>query len=441
MSEWAGRRQTFRRPRSRWGGRVQRAVGRCVLLMKAMKSTSQSHTMFRRNLLCGILLAVTVVVLSACPSRPRDNAGSAGVTPGADTTSDVLAQHLIDASDGWAVTPRRLALTTDGGASWKDITPPGTAITPLGIDASSVRGAFFLDPQLGWAAVSGPTAPDAATPVMIVQTTDGGGTWRSGSFPSPGPEVADAYAPYGPVWLDFVDRQHGWVVVKLPTSANFSRGDLLRTADGGATWTKLSIPIGDPVSFHNENDGWTAGGPGGDQLFVTHDGGGTWERRSFSPPSADTSSQTFYGLPVFENSNDCLLPVTFVGGSGSTAATYATRDGGRTWNPLWTSPVDTTHTNRPSPAIVLTGTGRALFAIPGISLFKTGDGGRTWAAATRFFPPDAIEISFASDSVAWARIFVATCTGSKTDLNFACSQRNDLLQTTDGGLTWTRLRP
>ena len=406
-----------------------------------MNSISQPHAMFRRYLLCGILLAALVVLLSACPSRARDNAASARVTPGAEMASDVLAQHLIDASDGWALTPQHLALTTDGGATWKDITPPGTAVTRPGIDASSVRGVFFLDPQLGWAAVSGPAAADGVTPVMILQTKDGGRTWRSNLVTSPGPDLADAYSAYGPVWIDFVNAQHGWAVVKLITSANFSRGDLFRTADGGATWTKVSIPIGDPVFFHNENDGWTAGGPGGTQLFVTHDGGGTWEPQSFPSPSGDTSGQAFYGLPAFEGTTDGLLPVTFVGGSGSTAATYATHDGGRTWNPLWTSPVDTTHTDRPSPAIVITDTGRGLFAIPSISLFKTSDGGRTWVAATRSLPPDAIEISFGSDSVAWARIFVASCTGSKPDPDFACSQRNDLLQTTDGGLTWTRLRP
>ncbi|MCP5524923.1 MAG: hypothetical protein H7A46_25640 [Verrucomicrobiales bacterium] len=93
----------------------------------------------------------------------------------------------------------------------------------------------------------------------VIKTADGGATWSlldSGSI-----------WELNAVW--FTDVQHGW--------AGSERG-MLRTIDGGVTWTQQpGISVNDAVSalqFVDSQTGWAAGGSG--KVFQTTDGGDTW---------------------------------------------------------------------------------------------------------------------------------------------------------------------
>src|SRR5438105_3969013 len=62
----------------------------------------------------------------------------------------------------------------------------------------------------------------------------------------------------GPTYLSFVDPSHGWME---PVSPNGPQGELLRTTDGGRTWTRVAsfqsgLPCLAPIEFVSRSAGW-----------------------------------------------------------------------------------------------------------------------------------------------------------------------------------------
>jgi photosystem II stability/assembly factor-like uncharacterized protein len=227
----------------------------------------------------------------------------------------VVDFQLLNARAGWALTTHELSWTRDGGRSWD-------AITPSGVDAGAIRDVFFLDARRGWALAADP--PRAWTTYV---TKDGGRSWAAAPFPGD----SRTYGEKAETHLDFVDGVHGWAMVKIPTSSNFSAGDLFRTVDGGTTWKKLSIPVGDEIDFADGGLGWIAGGPAGDELYATRDAGDTWTRVDVDLPHVFSESTPAYGTPTFFDPRAGVLPVTFTGNPAGFAF-YVTSDGGRTWD-------------------------------------------------------------------------------------------------------------
>jgi len=73
--------------------------------------------------------------------------------------------------------------------------------------------------------------------------------------------------------VDFVDALHGWVVG--------GSGRILKTVDGGATWTAQTSGTSKDLlelSFADANNGWAAGQMAG--ILHTSDGGATWTRQA-----------------------------------------------------------------------------------------------------------------------------------------------------------------
>jgi photosystem II stability/assembly factor-like uncharacterized protein len=139
-----------------------------------------------------------------------------------------------------------LWVTSDGGSHWTRRTVPGGG-------ASAVS---FSAPGTGWVAASN----------GLYRTTDDGRSW-SRRLSGTGLNL----------WtMCFVDAQHGWVAG--------GTGSLRRTVDGGKTWQRLATGSGASLSalvFVDAMHGW-ASGRGGDYpdywdvLLRTTDGGQTW---------------------------------------------------------------------------------------------------------------------------------------------------------------------
>jgi photosystem II stability/assembly factor-like uncharacterized protein len=97
----------------------------------------------------------------------------------------------------------------------------------------------------------------------ILRTTDGGATWTV--------QPTDTKAS---LWgISFIDTQTGFVVG--------DQGAVLRTADGGITWKKFhdnDRALGGlhAVAFTDANRGTAVGGMG---IWHTADGGVTWDRQ------------------------------------------------------------------------------------------------------------------------------------------------------------------
>ena len=87
---------------------------------------------------------------------------------------------------------------------------------------------------------------------------------------------------------------------------------------------------------------WLAGGPGSSELYVTRDGGKTFEHVELTaqPELAPRDADARYAPPTFIDRNRGFVPVTYTfgGAAGGTAeksaaVLFATEDGGRSWKP------------------------------------------------------------------------------------------------------------
>lgn len=402
-----------------------------------------SFSLYKPMLQVCLILAPIALLLVACrvgdsdSSIPKNTKQPTSLSP-QNTNTQVttsprpLAIQLVSNTWGWVLTDQSVLVTADGGKSWKDITPPQIA----GV-ASSNKGIFFLDPTHGWIVVPGERNAESAIGFTILRTIDGGKTWDSHILTSP--DIVYADSANEPAYIDFLDSLNGWVVMKIATGINFSRGDLYRTSDGGVTWKKLNIPIGDAVHFSSSSDGWTVGGPGNNQIFVSHDGGENWSPESILlPPPA---KQAMYDLPVFQDTQHGTLPVTFEDETlnGSGVGVYTTADAGKFWKlstRVTPTNIDKYGSGTKVPIVIVNPT--SWLIATNQTLIKSADQGKSWTPQPASGLPESItQIAFSSSMVGWALGTVTTCGTEPKN----CTSSSVLVATSDGGTTWTSLTP
>jgi len=231
----------------------------------------------------------------------------------------------VTPSTGWAVgshedssgnyTPL-VDVTTDGGASWTQQAVPS--------GAHCLQRAAFTDTSHGW--IVGNQNACAGDPYLL-STTDGV-TWSYSSLPISGDDPASG--------ISFVDDLHGWITgaTFLPFGPPYYAGWILRTTDGGVTWSQQSVPSGvglvSTVTMINQTVGWAVGyqsysAGNVPQLLRTTDGGATWIQAQL--PS-DFTAGTLDGVSASDPSH-----VWAVGwDSGSVGRIIASSDGGVTWS-------------------------------------------------------------------------------------------------------------
>jgi photosystem II stability/assembly factor-like uncharacterized protein len=351
--------------------------------------------------------------------------------------------HMIDALTGWAFTQPNypgstsflggdVLRTSDGGMHWKDVTPPYSRANRQGYATS------FLDASVAWLAVSqGQT--------QIYHTTDGGQTWQVAMLPSTAHQGNDA------VQITFVNAQDGWLLF----SGNDTGGDVIdvfHTSDGGKTWGRVSgtgtsaspdtapghLPLGRTLwglGFLSASTGWaTSLGEASDSvLFVTHNGGSTWQAQKFPVPATEVSNIATLP-PTFVSERDGALPVLLFGSDDERAFDlYTTHDGGVTWNgtvPLRTS----VYTAGGVGAIATTmkfvdmSTGWFVGEDGGQhQVYMTADGGQHWAKLTASLGfTNITTFSLLSGTTGWV-------------IDAPDKQSSRLLRTIDSGHTWTEV--
>jgi photosystem II stability/assembly factor-like uncharacterized protein len=180
------------------------------------------------------------------------------------------AMGRLSPQTGWVLAGNHLLWTSDAGHAWTEITPPASP-------ARELYGAFFLNASNGWLLRS----HGSGEGVELARTGNGGAEWSVAAF-ALGADDAAGFG--GEASLDFIDEAHGWAMLRLTSSSNFSLGMLFATDDGGATWKRLPAPpLGDPVRFVSQSEGWLSSSSGSNQSYVTRDGGRTWQRTSAAP--------------------------------------------------------------------------------------------------------------------------------------------------------------
>ena len=180
--------------------------------------------------------------------------------------------------------------TTDGGASWK------VQKRDLFQDFESVT---FANAQEGWVLTSGGA---------IEATTNGGASWNKQPLPKPGKGYERNLSA-----ITFVNPQCGWVVgEKLHEVRPYSGSVvILDTTDGGATWKEQATPslpgLLYSVYFADAHDGWAVGStpfhrkPTG-LILATTDGGAVWKVQG-----SGTSADQFNAVTFTDPRHGCVV--------------------------------------------------------------------------------------------------------------------------------------
>jgi photosystem II stability/assembly factor-like uncharacterized protein len=341
---------------------------------------------------------------------------------------------MLNADTGWAQRSLDKAVlhTTQGVQHWLVASPQLAAGQQ--ILAVSFLGASSARAITAGGLSSNPDAPPVSMTFTSWATDDAGAHWsRGGGFSvvqDPGLSWTTA--------LDFVSADDGWFSANADDTEVSLGTTLFRTVDGGIHWQEVAhlgdtSPASNPCStqptatFINATTGWlTGGGCVTAQFEVTHDAGATW-----SPQSIPLLNTPYLLLdkPTFITSRDGVMLGVATG--GNPGVVYVTLDGGLSWQPrdtpgIWPQAVD--FMNAGDGWLLTTNTMNVGFPA---GLYVTHDGGQRWSTIQSLndapLPGEAVLngsiLDFVSSTLGWTDTF----TGNG----------NDLLQTTDGGYTWT----
>ncbi|CAM5587385.1 Oxidoreductase OS=Streptomyces alboniger OX=132473 GN=CP975_31025 PE=4 SV=1 [Streptomyces alboniger] len=270
----------------------------------------------------------------------------------------------VGRSTAWvAGTQGTVLRTTDGGASWRNVSPPGAAELQFrDIEAFDARQAVVLAIGEGEAS-------------RVYRTEDGGATWTE-SFRN-----TDAKAFYD--CLTFFDRRHG-LAMSDPVDGKFR---ILSTGDGGRTW-KVLPSAGMPAAQEGEagfaasgqclvssgpRDVWLAtGGAARARVLHSADRGLTWTASDAPIPAGDPARGVF-ALAFRDRTHGLAVGGDFNADQPSPQAAARTGDGGRAWQPAAAPPPAYR-----SGVAWLPRSRTAALAVGPTGTDLTTDGGRTW---------------------------------------------------------------
>lgn len=232
---------------------------------------------------------------------------------------------------------------------------------------------------------------------ILLRTTDGGDTWsrQSVGLPSPPPYPAGVNL----IGADFVDEDYGWVLGNGPDAT-----PIARTMDGGKTWASVPGPwYGSyhSIDFTDSSHGWAVGVMWpvmAASVIHTTDGGTTWVEQPSGAPAPLTAVSAV-------DADDAWA----VGRDGSIVHTV---DGGDTWVRQ-----DSKTTNILS-AVCFVDSDNGWVSGNAGTILHTTDGGATWTPQLTGTTVALSSLSFSDKMHGWA-------SGSRT-----------VLRTEDGGATW-----
>ena len=344
-----------------------------------------------------------------------------------ENVANLQELDLVSVDEGWVLIDQHLYRTKTGGQHWTNITPPN-------IGQSIIRAVSFLDTQHGWLILTKADKGGNIT-YALARTFDGGKNWQNKELSLFEPGDVNSLA--GAVYLQFIDANVGWQVIKRATSSNFSKGTLFKTTDGGDTWTQLSIPIGEPVHFVTGDIGWTAGGTAGNELYRTQDGGRSWYPQTVGPPLAlDISQRKLYQLPVFVNAYEGVLPVIMSDGNNTETEFYVTHDRGQSWGLATHLSVNQGIAPGTHIPLAVFDTKEWLMVSPDGRLFRKSVRSKTMTVISQDpLIPGITELDMVTPRVGWAKHMSGRYVPA---IGYILETK--LLRTNDGGQTWAVLK-
>ncbi|MFI1375226.1 WD40/YVTN/BNR-like repeat-containing protein [Streptomyces longwoodensis] len=337
----------------------------------------------------GAACAAALVALTAVPAQAHAPAGRPAPHWQLKDTGapDVRFRGLaaVGRDTVWvAGTGGTVLRTTDGGGTWRDVSPPGAEDLQFrDVEAFDARHAVVLAIGEGEAS-------------RVYRTDDGGGTWTE-SFRN-----TDTRAFYD--CLTFFDRRHG-LALSDPVDGKFR---VLSTGDGGRSWSVLP-DAGMPAALEGEagfaasgqclvasgpRDVWLAtGGAAHARVLHSADRGLTWTAAATPVPAGDPARGVF-ALAFRDRAHGLAVGGDYRADQPSPRAAATTADGGRTWRPAATPPPAYR-----SGVAWLPHSRAAALAVGPTGTDLTTDGGRTWRALDT---GSYDTVDCAPDPVCWA---------------------------------------
>jgi photosystem II stability/assembly factor-like uncharacterized protein len=372
--------------------------------------------------------AVSVMVISllviagsaAAYLLPSLGSSAAPTPPSVAVTYQLASVDFVSPTTGWFAATfdsGRFALmhTTDAGNHWAR--QLGGAVESAGLYVN------FFNSTEGVVAVLGPQS-------VVYRTTDGGRRWSTKPILSGVAYLTSVSS------VSFVDAVHGWLLLSTPSVA--SGADLLRTNDGGATWTNLGSPVvGNDqayrVHFTDPQVGWLDTLSARPYAYTSADSGATWQQVALPGPRGGwpKTGQFFVGAQATQGIGVIATVTTFAptfgrSGIGASVVSYPpltvrTFDGGVPVYYVYTTMTDTI----PKADIATVdsksrnGSSTQVQAPNQVQLGSL-DGGSSWSLIAPPTPPGAIGYS---DAQNWWWIGSGAWSTSS-----------------DGGMTWTPSR-
>jgi photosystem II stability/assembly factor-like uncharacterized protein len=234
---------------------------------------------------------------------------------------------------------------------------------------------FFIDADNGWA--SGKKNTDAGEGGFIINTHDGGKTWKT--------QMGDPHSATRAVArLFFLDATHGW--------ASQYGSKLLRTTDGENWETAGDFRTGQQFIFVSPKRGFTVAS---ERLTMTIDGGVSWKPQFECRAKVDVNGLPHEDTCHFQAAD---FPTPTIGYavtsevSDKSSVVFKTEDAGKTWKIVSFIPQATGIENSfgfldENTGFVCTYQGKML---------GTNDGGKTWRGIPTNVPGGRPRIEFAN---------------------------------------------
>ena len=359
--------------------------------------------------------ATTVTTSTATATGEAANPTATPTLGPLKPTVPLTAIRMLDTMHGWALTATEVLKTADGGSTWEDVSPTNNPLKTSG-------EADFMDAQHAWIAIPpGQTSSGTLSgSIKVLYTVDGAAHWQVAT-------IIDV-AAVGTDRPHFINALDGWLEVGTGAALSHESVDIFSTTNGGQTWLKVASAgpnsssglsfDGDKtgLSFQDAFNGWaTATTPATDHawLYVTHDGGKTWQSQSLPTLPGLTNVEYDTTPPVFFG-NEGLLPVQVNTATLRGIDLYVTHDGGSHWSP-------TELTTFASTNVYILDMHHAWATVESI-VYATNNGGQSWVKQGT--APDTVAgMSFVDENNGWAIGYI----NDTTPL---------LLHTIDGGRSW-----
>ncbi|CAN5127753.1 hypothetical protein BH20ACI2_BH20ACI2_23530 [soil metagenome] len=218
-----------------------------------------------------------------------------------NATEDINEIYFRNDDNGYLIAGRKLFITRDGGKSWEEtrIYRAGE----FGTGTPEFLSIRFSDKKRGYVVGSvlrRSGDEEVVVDSLLMRTEDGGETWTRISVPT----------KFELFHLDFSGSSHGWIVG--------DQGVILASTDEGRTWQMQNSGVTRAlfdIRFRGKNNGYAVGGGG--TVLRTENGGATWQ-------AVDTAySETFKRVDFVDDKNGWII--------GYSGSILQTNDRGKTW--------------------------------------------------------------------------------------------------------------